>query len=200
MKRKNRPFTLIELLVVIAIIIILVGLLLAALAAVRRKGDETQTRAAIEELTIGIEKYRSVHGRLPPVNTDAPSTTFPKYRTELLYDSLMTTKEGGPFCQLNDVFVKDGSSAGKRMFIDKWEKPIAYIPASEYTTSLPTTDGGTGDPDAKLIGRAAYYPNPLIPAEKIFYQFDTYQLRSGGKNELDDAGRKDDIQNFDVKK
>lgn len=57
--------------------------------------------------------------------------------------------------------------------MDKWGNPLKYIPSTIYSSSANVASSG---------GR--------------YYNFDTFQLRSFGKDNADDSGGPDDIQNF----
>lgn len=57
--QRRRAFTLVELLTVIGIIVLLIGILLPVIASVRRAGWQTDSQAAIVNLSSAIERYQS---------------------------------------------------------------------------------------------------------------------------------------------
>lgn len=216
-RRKNGqgPFTLIELLVVIAIIIILVGLLLAALKAVWEKNDSAQVQNLLTTIETGIQNFKNVHGKYPAVRTTEYSFTSgsSRYITPDLYKSLCKTDEGGPYCQVPEAFVlsdpnsnpiRDGSNNVMPVFIDKWDKPIHYITADFYHSS-PLDDKNKCYPFwfaavATSTQAGGALSDSFDLTARIYYNFSTFQLRSFGKNRVDEGGRKDDIQNFAMKR
>ena len=62
---RQSGFTLIELLVVISIIAVLAGLAIPTANIVLRKAKETQARAAVQGLVIGVKGYQTEYNRLP---------------------------------------------------------------------------------------------------------------------------------------
>ena len=65
-KRKKSAFTLVELLAVLAIIAILVSLLIPALTMVRKVAKETQQKAQITTLELGLTAFKNDYGDYPP--------------------------------------------------------------------------------------------------------------------------------------
>jgi prepilin-type N-terminal cleavage/methylation domain-containing protein len=79
-------FTLVELLMVILIISMLISLLLNAVNAARLRALEASTQSQIEQLVMGLEKFKTTYGSYPPDPnwSDAEIMTFlrrawPKY-------------------------------------------------------------------------------------------------------------------------
>jgi prepilin-type N-terminal cleavage/methylation domain-containing protein len=65
-KRKKSAFTLVELLAVLGIIAILVALLIPALTMVRKMAKETQQKAQITTIEMGLTAFRNDYGDYPP--------------------------------------------------------------------------------------------------------------------------------------
>jgi len=68
MKKERNGFTLVELITVATIIAILAGLLIPAVTAVRRSAKETQQKAQITSIDLGIAAFKNDYGDYPPSN------------------------------------------------------------------------------------------------------------------------------------
>ncbi|MGA1980615.1 MAG: type II secretion system protein [Sedimentisphaerales bacterium] len=66
MKRKKLAFTLMELLIVLGIIAILVALLIPALTMVRNMAKETQQKAQLTTIEMGLTAFKNDYGDYPP--------------------------------------------------------------------------------------------------------------------------------------
>lgn len=71
-KGKKLAFTLVELLAVLAIIAILVALLIPAVTMVRKMAKETQQRAQLTTIEMGITAFKNDYGDYPPSSWDIP--------------------------------------------------------------------------------------------------------------------------------
>lgn len=76
-----RGFTLVELLIVMLIIGALVGLLVPTIARALRTVQSTMTRRTLDNLSMGLETYKSDFGEYPPSSYD---TAYPRTGTEKL--------------------------------------------------------------------------------------------------------------------
>jgi len=70
LRRPPGGFTLVELLVVIAIIGILIGMLFPAIGAIQEAARRATCQSRLAQLGIGLQKYESGHGALPPGTTN----------------------------------------------------------------------------------------------------------------------------------
>src|SRR5258708_1989897 len=95
----SRAFTLIEMLVVIAVISLLAAMIFPITGAIARTGIRTKARSEMEQITTGIENYKSKLGHYPPDNN--PSNLF----TNQLYFELMGTTNDDSY-----YFTRDGSA------------------------------------------------------------------------------------------
>jgi len=65
-KQPRRGFTLVELMVVITIIAILAGLIMGAVFVAFSRVHKGVTQVELNNLAMGIEQYKSLHGEYPP--------------------------------------------------------------------------------------------------------------------------------------
>ncbi len=72
MKGKKSAFTLVELLTVLGIIAIVVALLIPALTTVRKIAKETQQKAQLTTIEMGLTAFRNDDGDYPPSNWNNP--------------------------------------------------------------------------------------------------------------------------------
>jgi prepilin-type N-terminal cleavage/methylation domain-containing protein len=73
-KRKKSAFTLVELLAVLGIIAIVVALLIPAVTTVRKMAKETQQKAQITTIDLGLTAFKNDYGDYPPSNWEFSAT------------------------------------------------------------------------------------------------------------------------------
>ena len=92
MKPKKSAFTLVELLIVIGIISILVALLIPALSTVKTMAKETQQKAQLTTIEMGLTAFKNDYGDYPPSHSYDYSNKVADYTycgAEILAEALM---------------------------------------------------------------------------------------------------------------
>jgi prepilin-type N-terminal cleavage/methylation domain-containing protein len=107
MKRRKSAFTLVELLAVLGIIAILVAVLIPALTVVRKMAKETQQKAQLTTIEMGLTAFKNDYGDYPPSHG---------YDTDYSYCGAQTLAEAMSGQDLlgfhpESIFSKDGKKA-----------------------------------------------------------------------------------------
>lgn len=127
MLKHNHSFTLTEVLVAVTIIIILAGILIGGVSAAARRGDEAKTISALEQLSAGLEQFRSERGYYPiakdgyiDVKLKLNSSGNLLFVTGREYDFFNAdTKK--PYCEFPEV-----NSGTAVEIVDAWGNAIQY--------------------------------------------------------------------------
>ena len=147
--KRTRNFTLIELLVTLAIILVLAGILIGGIRFATIKADEAKTRAVIEQLVHGLEKYRSERLRYPfgdgEIKFYRSSGKLRIVIDDKEYD-FFSKQTGVDYCQFN--FVTATSKASANPLLDAWDEPIKYRgPGGHNKTAFDVWSTGVSGPD-----------------------------------------------------
>jgi prepilin-type N-terminal cleavage/methylation domain-containing protein len=210
MRRVQRGFTLIEVLVVVSILGVLAGLISVLIVQAQKKQLETDTKNLITFVRGAVDTYRTDMGRLPPETmagfagtkwaglTVSGNTTnecnecllvalrHPDLRSRL--DELPGSQ---PFGNIDeDIWnkVPDGSDKPEAMeILDAYGNPIAYITKNRYEEPVQILLANGTQVEVRAVKRSS----------GAFYNQDSFQLISLGKNGQQDPEEKgDDIENF----
>jgi len=196
---RNIGFTLIEMLIVVAIIVILVALLMPVLGAVRESAKKKATRALIDGIAAGMERYYTEFDEYPP-STDAgmgdsmDPTSIYKYLcgkdgrgiTRTIGTTNQKTRRYDPFISPPaENLIKSGTDT---IVIDAWGKPIVFLNCRFYTES-------------KRAGNPSYVPDLVCKNPNSF------DLYSTGPDRILDSDPPDvtlkqpnDITNYQITK
>jgi len=129
MKKVRNGFSLIELMTVATIIAILAGLLIPAVTAVRRSAKETEQRAQVTSIELGIAAFKNDYGDYPP------SSARPQYEPTRDYSGAQKLAEALVGWDLlgfhpSSVFRSDGEDGnGTDVYPTPWN--LALNPAHE---------------------------------------------------------------------
>jgi len=89
-KGKKSAFTLVELLAVLGIIAILVALLIPAVTAVRKMARETQQKAQLTTIEMGLTAFKNDYGDYPPSSWQVDNPDFTSYSgAQMLAEALV---------------------------------------------------------------------------------------------------------------
>lgn len=211
MQRVQRGFTLIEVLVVVSILGVLAGLISILVVQAQAKKLEFETDQIVKaQLPTAIDLFKSQFKKLPPM-TMAELAGYPRWTGLSVPGN--TTNEGGecllvalrhpdlttPLNQLpganpfgntdGDIWNKtpEGSDyVEAKEILDAWGNPIVYISKNFYDQPVRIVNRLGTEIEVHAVKRpsGAYY-NP-----------DSFQVISLGKNEVQDDADGDDRENF----
>lgn len=195
-RRNCGGFTLIEMLVVIAIIVILMALLLPVLGAARESAKKKATRALIDGITAGMERYFTEFDEYPP-STDSGMGDTPDPASIYKYlcgtDGRGITRVIGSGIDKKvrhyDPFISPPpenqiKSGTDTIIIDSWGKPVVFLNCRYYTES-------------QKAGNPSYVPDSTCKNPNTFDIYSTGPDREKDSDPPDSSKKQpNDVTNF----
>lgn len=152
----HRAFTLIEMLVVITIVGILAALVGTAATSVIRNAKKVKTKAALKDIVLGIQNYRTEYNKLPlpPGHTSEDAIPLDQGSTILKIllggnDSKMNPRE---IRFIEPPMGKDGAGGlsgteGNYSLTDSWGTPYEVMLDANYDNKILNPDSQNEDPN-----------------------------------------------------
>jgi prepilin-type N-terminal cleavage/methylation domain-containing protein len=205
--QRQRGFTLIEILVVVSILGVLAGLISLLVVQAQGKKDEMNTKLVVETyLPTAIDRFKQEFSKLPPA-TMAELAAYPRWTgltltqnttnecNECMLVALRHPDSTTPLPDLpipfgntdEDIWnkVPDGSpDENAKEVLDAWGNPVVYIRSTFYDTPVKIMKVDGTEIEVHAVKR---------PSGNVYYNQNSYQIISLGKNGIQDD---DDIVNF----
>ncbi len=219
--------TLLELLIVVLIVGLLATVATGIYTDEADRARVAATKALINNLEIQITRYNVDTGLLPPSGSGAtfpavePFTTAETRRdgSGFLHQALMHSNSGntnspspttwrGPYINLQVDQLVTSTQPGQSDIVDAWGQPLVYIKSADYGIVSGDFSGGTQifaglAPTNANTNLPA--PNPLATLGETYYNPQSYQIISFGKNRISlgssdgvnyNGAETDDVTNF----
>lgn len=173
--RKQKAFTLVELLVAMAIIGVLLGLAIFGLSSAQRAQRDTERRAALQDINIGMQTYYETYNRYPQIIEINNENQVRFCNVAACNDDVVTVP-------LKGAAVSDGNSIARNLnqanIVSQADGTVYCLASADYVEP----PANSGNPDgyvfcAKLENNSVFCVGAGAVTRNIITSCGNYQIQ-----------------------